>query len=315
MSRSATSLPAVRPRGGAAGGDRRIGDDPLWRRLALAPALAVMLLLAAFPILNMLAMSFFDIRWVEAEAVWTPAGLANYRAIPADNLVRAGVLNTVLFVGAAVAAEMVLGFFLALFCSRIGRGRIVYRTVFLLPILVPGIVIGAMWKLMYNYDFGIINQAIGLVGLGPHDWLGDYGTALLSVVVVDIWHWTPFCFLLLLAAIESLPQDVAEAAKIDGATGWQELAYVTLPMLWPAILVTLGFRALTAFKVFDEVYLLTGGGPGTATEVLSFTIYQRFFTEDRVGYGSALSIAVMFGVALVTVMALSSRRGARAEPA
>ena len=308
MSLPATSLPGAASRS-------RIGDDPLWRRLTLAPAFAVMLLLAAFPILNMLAMSFFSIQWIEATAVWTPAGLANYRAIPADNLVRAGVLNTLLFVVVAVGLEMVLGFFLALFCSRIGRGRIVYRTLFLLPILVPGIVVGAMWKLMYNYDFGIINQAIGLIGLGPYDWLGSYGTALLSVIVVDIWHWTPFCFLLLLAAIESLPQDVAEAAKIDGATGWQELIHVTLPMLWPAILVTMGFRALTAFKVFDEVYLLTGGGPGTATEVLSFTIYQRFFTEDRVGYGSALSIAVMFGVALVMVVALSSRRGRAPEAA
>ena len=129
-----------------------------------------------------------------------------------------------------------------------------------------------------------------------------------SVIVVDIWHWTPFCFLLLLAGLESLPQDPYEAAKIDGATWWQELRYITLPLMAPAIMVTFAFRLVIAFKVFDEIYLLTGGGPVTATEVLSFTLYQRFFTEDRAGYGSAMAIAIIFFCSLLLVAALSVRR-------
>ena len=208
----------------------------------------------------------------------------------------------------AVTGQMVLGFFAALLCSRIIRGRVLYRTIFILPILIPGIVVGAIWKLMLNYDFGLANQAIGLLGLEPRDWLGASETALLSVIIVDIWHWTPFCFLLFLAGLESLPQDVYEAAKIDGATPWQELVWVTLPMMLPTILVTFAFRFVLAFKVFDEVYLLTGGGPGTATEVVSFTLYQRFFTEDRAGYGAAMSVSVIFLVSLLLVVALSARK-------
>jgi multiple sugar transport system permease protein len=166
---------------------------------------------------------------------------------------------------------------------------------------------------MLNYDFGLINQAIGLLGLQPHDWLGAPETALLSVIVVDIWHWTPFCFLLFLAGLESLPQDVYEAARIDGATGWQELIWVTLPMMMPTILVTFAFRLVLAFKVFDEVYLLTSGGPGTSTEVVSFTLFQRFFAEDRVGYGAAMSVIVIFLVSLLLVIALSARNRTEAH--
>jgi multiple sugar transport system permease protein len=141
-----------------------------------------------------------------------------------------------------------------------------------------------------------------------HDWLGDSKLALASVIVVDVWHWTPFVFLLMLAAIESLPTDVDEAAQIDGAGAWQTFRYVTFPMLLPAFAVTLAFRLIVSFKVFDEVYLLTGGGPGTATEVVSFSIYRRFFTEDRMGYGSAISVVTLFVLALVIVLLLGAAR-------
>jgi multiple sugar transport system permease protein len=282
--------------------------DTLWRWITLSPALAVMLALSVLPLANLFALSFFEVSWSGGAAIWEPVGLKHYRALPSDGLLRAGIVNTVIFAVVAVSAQMALGFFLALLCTKVTRGRTFYRTIFILPVLIPGIVIGAIWKLLYNFDFGLINQIIGLVGFAPHDWLGAYGTALASVIVVDIWHWTPFCFLLMLAALESLPQDVYEAAKIDGASGWQELVWITLPMVAPAIIVTLIFRLVLAFKVFDEVYLLTGGGPGTATEVISFTIYQRFFTEDQVGYGSALSVAVIFLVSLLLAVLFSARR-------
>jgi multiple sugar transport system permease protein len=287
---------------------RELGDGRFWRRATLAPALLVLLLLTALPLADLVVMSFFDVRWANGAAVRTPVGLANYAALPADGLVRAGLLNTVAFTLAAATLEMALGLALAVLCSRVGRVGALYRTVFLLPVLIPGIVIGAVWKLLYNYDFGPLNQALGALGLEPQDWLGSASLALPSVILVDVWHWTPFCFLLLLAALESLPQEVCEAARVDGASGWQELRWVTLPMLAPAIGVTFLFRAMTALKVFDEVYLLTGGGPGTATEVVSFTIYRRFFTEDRPGYGSALAVAAIFAVCLLLVVTLSARQ-------
>jgi multiple sugar transport system permease protein len=248
------------------------------------------------------------VTWSGGLPTWTPVGLANYDELTRDELLGAGVLNTLIFAVCAVAGQMLLGFTLALLCCRVTRGRIIYRTVFILPILIPGIVIGAIWKLLLNFDFGLVNQLTGLLGFEPMNWLGAKETALASVIFVDIWHWTPFCFLLFLAGLESLPQDVYEAAKIDGATLRQELAYITLPMMLPTIMVTFAFRLVTAFKVFDEVYLLTGGGPGTSTEVLSFTLYQRFFRQDRTGYGAAMSVSIIFLVCLLLVMALSARK-------
>jgi multiple sugar transport system permease protein len=277
------------------------------------PALLLMLALGFLPLANLVYTSFHIVTWAGGQATFTPAGLTHYAALPADPLLRAGLRNTFVFAIAAVAGQMLLGFALALLCSRVTRGRVVYRALFILPILIPGIVIGAIWKLMLNFDFGLVNQALDLVWLEPRDWLGDQATALASVIAVDIWHWTPFCFLLLLAGLESLPQDPYEAARIDGASWWQELRYITLPLMAPAILVTFAFRLVIAFKVFDEVYLLTGGGPVTATEVLSFTLYQRFFTEDRAGYGSAMAIAIIFLCSLLLVLALSVRRRSEAN--
>lgn len=285
-----------------------LGDARRWRFYALGPAVAVYLLLTALPIANLVAMSMHDIKWEGGSAQWQFAGIRHFAELGADHLIRAGIINTVVFAIGAVTCEMLIGFFLALFTSRVVTGRVAYRTIFLLPILIPGIVIGAIWKLMYNPDFGVINQLLSLTGMPGRDWLGEKHLALAAVIIVDIWHWTPFVFLLLLAAIETLPQDVLEAARVDGASAWQELRHVTLPMLWPAIAVALLFRLVVSFKVFDEVYLLTGGGPGTATEVVSFTIYRRFFTEDRMGYGSAISVVTLFVLALLILLALYGSR-------
>lgn len=287
-------------------------QDRLWRWLTLSPAALLLLAFSLLPILNLFALSVLNVAWSGGRATFSAAGLGHYAALPADELYRAGLANTLVFAIFAVLGQMVFGFALALLASRATRGRILYRTIFILPILIPGIVIGAIWKLMFQPDFGLINQILALAGIEPLEWLKSPATALLSVIIVDVWHWTPFCFLLFLAGLESLPQDVYEAAEIDGAGFWQELAYVTLPMMLPTILVTLVFRIVVAFKVFDEVYLLTSGGPGTSTQVISFTIYQRFFTEDRVGYGSAMSVTVIFIVALLLVLAAGARRRAGA---
>lgn len=285
-----------------------IGTDRLWRLVTLGPVVALFAVLTVLPVANLVAMSLHDIRWVGGVAHWTFVGAKHLSALPDDILLRAGIANTVTFAVSAVLSQVLLGFVLALFTSRVSRGRVVYRAIFLLPILVPGIVIGAMWKLMYNFDFGVLNRLTALIGMAPRDWLGDRAVALLSVIAVDIWHWTPFCFLLLLAGLESQPRDVYEAAKVDGAGPLRELVYVTLPLMLPTILVTVVFRTIVAFKVFDEVYLLTGGGPGTATEVISFTIYRRFFTEDRVGHGSAISIVTLVVISMLIVMALLAVR-------
>ena len=299
--------PSTRDAGGQTA-NAAMADDGRWRWLTFTPAAVLMLAFSVLPVVNLFVLSFLDVSWAGGKAIYQTAGLTHYAALPGDKLFQAGLLNTFVFAIFAVAGQMVVGFSLALLTSNTTRGRVLYRTIFILPILIPGIVIGAIWKLMYQPDFGLINQILGLVGLGPFTWLQSASTALLSVILVDIWHWMPFCFLLFLASLESLPQDVYEAAKLDGASPLQQLRHITLPLMMPTILVTLMFRIIVAFKVFDEIYLLTSGGPGTSTEVLSFTIYQRFFTENRIGFGAAMSVAVLFLVAMLLVLSMSARR-------
>ncbi len=293
---------------------RNVKVDTKWRAIALSPAVAIFLLMSVLPVLNLLAMGVNEISWSGGHSVWTYVGGAHYGRLAGDTLLRTGAFNTMLFAVGGVSAEVILGFLLAWIVSRMDRSRLVYRTIFILPILVPGILIGAIWKLMLNYDFGLVNGALELFGIVPLDWLGTPALALPSVIVVDIWHWTPFCFLLLLAGFESLPQDVQEAARVDGAGTWNELRFVLIPMMMPVIVVTFLFRFVTSLKVFDEIYLLTAGGPGSATEVISYTIYRTFFAQDRMGYGSAMSVAVLFGIAILIVGALSAarRQGGRA---
>ncbi|MDW4497203.1 sugar ABC transporter permease [Sulfitobacter sp. D35] len=289
-------------------------SDTFWRYATLAPAVALFVLLTILPLFNLLALSFHDVEWLNREAVWDWVGTDNYLKLPEDTLFRAGILNTIVFAVVAVAFQMVLGFWLALMTTRVTRLRVFYRAVFILPILVPGIIIGAIWKLMYSFDFGVVNQGLMILGLAPVDWLGNPNLALISVIIVDVWHWTPFCYLLMLASLESLPQDIFEAAEIDGARKGQVLRYIILPLMMPAIVVTFIFRMILAFKVFDEIYLLTGGGPGTSTEVISFTIYRRFFTEDQTGYGAAMSLATIAVIATMIILAsrVATRRGPEA---
>lgn len=281
----------------------RGGATRVWM---LLPAVLLFVLVALAPIGVLVAMSVARIDWIAGNADWRFVGIDQYVQVLHDTLFRAGVVNTIIFAVAAVVVQMVLGFALAMLTTRVTRGRVAYRTVFLLPILVPGIVIGAIWKLMYNFDFGVLNQLLGIVAIAPIDWLGGTATALAAVIAVDVWHWTPFVFLLMLAGLESLPQDVYEAVRVDGATFWQELFHITLPLMLPTIAVTLVFRIIVGVKVFDEIYLLTGGGPGTATEVVSYTIFRRFFTEGQTGYGSAMSVVVLFVLALVFIVARAS---------
>jgi multiple sugar transport system permease protein len=280
-----------------------------WRALAIAPALLLFAVLTLLPVVMLVVLSLHDITWSAGRALWSFAGLRHYAELAQDALLGASLRNTLIFAFAAVSVQILLGLALALLTSGMAHGQAVYRVIFLLPILIPGIVIGAIWKLLYNFDFGVINLALEWLGVAPQDWLGDASLALSAVVVVDVWHWTPFCFLLLLAGLEALPRDVFEAARIDGAGLWRMLRHVTLPLLAPALAVTFIFRLILAFKVFDEVYLLTGGGPGTATEVISFTIYRRFFTEDRAGYGAAMAVATFLLVAaLVGAASAAGRR-------
>jgi multiple sugar transport system permease protein len=286
---------------------RRTGSA--FRYASLLPAVIVLAVLTVYPVVNLLRMSMSTIEFVQGADVWTWTPMRNLAMLASDEVLRPALRNTFVFVIVSVAVEMVLGLSLALVVAELGRGKGWVRTALILPILVPPVAIGSVWKLMYNYDFGIFNQTLVGLGASPVNWLGSPSLALMSVIVVDVWHWVPFVFLILFAAVEGLPVDVLEASRIDGASRWQMIRRVQIPLLRPAIVVALLFRSILAFKVFDEVYLLTSGGPGTATELVNLHLYKVFFEQNQLGYGALLSLAI---IAAIVAFLLVARRGMRA---
>ena len=282
-----------------------------FRHWSLLPAVALFVALTIYPVANLFRMSVSTIEFAQAGETWTFTPLRNLALLRADEVVPAAVRNTLIFVVAAVAIEMVLGLALAIIVAGAARGKGLIRTVMILPILVPPVAIGSIWKLLYNYDFGIFNQTLAALHLPPVNWLGSTSLALWSVVIVDVWHWVPFVFLILFAAVEALPVDVLEAARVDGATRGQLLRRVMLPLLRPAIVVALLFRTILAFKVFDEVFLLTSGGPGTSTELVTLHLYKVFFDQNQLGYGSLLSLALIAAIVAFLLVGPQAVRLAR----
>jgi len=273
-----------------------------FRYWSLAPAVLLFAVLTVYPVLNLFRMSVSTIQFKGNTDFWSFTPRRNWDALFSDPSLSAAVSNTLIFVAVAVTVEMLLGLALALLVGRMTRGKGLMRTLMIVPILVPPVAIGSMFKLMYNHDFGVFNQLLGLIGLEPVSGLGSTSLALWSVIAVDIWHWVPFVFLILFAAVEGLPGEVLDAGRVDGADRWQLLRYVTLPLLLPAITVALLFRSILAFRAFDEVYLLTGGGPGTSSELLSLHLYRVFFEQNQLGYGALLSVLTIVGVLMLLAM-------------
>lgn len=284
--------------------------DHTFRYWAILPLVLVLLLLSAYPVFQLFRMSVSSVDFEGGKVIWTFVGLEHFATFLDDHIFLTAMRNTIVFVLVTVTVEMILGFILAILASRVTRMAGLYRTILIIPILVPPIAIGTVWRLMYNYDFGIFNRALIALGLPPQTWIADPALAMLCVMVVDIWHWVPFVFLLMLAGVESLPTEPIEAARVDGASNWQLLRLVVIPLMRSTILVTVMFRTIFAFKVFDEVFLLTSGGPGTATEVISLYINRVYFFQFRWGYGAFLSVLtiILIGIFVVAYNSLVRAR-------
>ena len=288
--------------------------DKTWRLLSLGPLATLLIVFTVLPVFQLAWMMFHDLEWVDGAAVSTFVGLDNIRRFSSDLFYWPGLWNTLYFAFFAVTIQFAIGFWLALSVAGMrGWVRTLSIFVMLLPVVTPPIVIGAVWNLLYNSEFGAINLLLSALGLPTNDWLGNSATAMWSVIVVDVWHWTPFVFLLLLTGREALPEEVYEAAELDTQNHWQVLRHITLPLMMPVILSTLILRMILSFKVFDEIYLLTSGGPGTATEVVSLSIQRAYFNQDDVGLGSVMSLFTLAVVALLALLALSRQGRLRAK--
>ena len=276
--------------------------DRTFQYWTIAPLVIVLILLVAYPTFQLVRMSVSEVDIVKGQAVWEFVGLKHLETALQDPVVPTALKNTLVFVIAVVIIETFLALVISILVSRSKHLVGLYRTVLLIPLLVPPIAIGTMWRLMYDYNYGFINQVLKLIGVvAVPTWTANPQLAMPSVVLVDLWHWTSFMFLIILAGLEPMPQEVNEAARVDGASEFQVLRYITLPLLRPTLITAIMLRTIFAFKVFDEIFLLTNGGPGTATEVISLYIYKVFSGQFRLGYASFLALALSVIISIFVI--------------
>ncbi len=269
--------------------------------LFLAPAGIILIFALLYPIGYLTFASFFDWRMGTPFADSTFSGFGNYLWILKDPNFWESFMVTMTFAFTVVVLEMVIGLGLALMLERPIRGMSVFRTIFILPMMIAPIVVGLVWRYMYNPQFGIINKTLKGWGFDGIPWLSSPSWALPSVIISDIWQWTPFIFILSLAALQSLPRSALEASRIDGATGWQQIIYIKIPLMMPVLIVAALLRMIDAFKVLEVIFIMTNGGPGLSTEILSLQIYKTAFVSWELGRAAALSNILLAIVMVITV--------------
>jgi multiple sugar transport system permease protein len=286
----------------------------------MAPAALILGVALLYPIGYMIYASFLD--WNPSQRIGQAefVGLRNYTWLLSDEAFRESLGVTLKFAAIVVSLEMVLGVGLALLLDRSIRGMTVLRTIFILPMMIAPIVVGLIWRYMYHPTVGIFNRSLKSLGFDGVPWLSDSFWSLTSIIIADVWQWTPFIFILSLAALQSLPRSALEAARIDGASGWQQIVHIKLPLMLPVLIVTCLLRLIDAFKVLEVVLVMTNGGPGLSTEILSLRISRTASEFRELGVAAAMSnyllILLMILTAIMfTYTKLSEARSARIRQA
>lgn len=275
--------------------------------LFLLPAMAILLLGLMVPLYNSLILSFYDWNFGQAWSEKVFLGTDNFKRLLSDPSVWKSVRTTFIFGFWVVLFEMLIGIGLALLLEKPVRGASFFRTIFVLPLMIAPIVVGLIWRYLLDARNGIINHYLDVVGdtlpflqnfgFKTQEWLSDPSLAMVSIVVSDVWQWTPFIFMIVLAGLQGLPSNIMEASYIDGANWWQMTWYMKLPMLKNILLIALLMRIIDVFRALEVIYIMTNGGPGSATRVLSLHLFQTAFTSQDLGY--AATIAVLLSVILI----------------
>ena len=278
----------------------------------MAPAVIIMAIALLYPLGYMVYGSFRD--WSPNQTIGESefVGLKNYLTLFFDPAFRESLTVTLTFAFSVVTVELLIGVGLAMLLDRNIRGMSILRTLFILPMMIAPVVVGLMWRYMYHPTVGTFNRWLKSMGFEGVDWLGQH--ALLSVIIADIWQWTPFIFILALAALQSLPRSALEAARIDGATTWQQIWYIKLPLMMPVLIVTALLRLIDAFKVLEVILVMTEGGPGLSTEIVALRI-SRTATEFReLGTAAAMSnyLLILLLVLTLAMFAINRLQEARA---
>jgi multiple sugar transport system permease protein len=276
-------------------------NEKLMKLLFLWPSLAILLFLIAYPFVMLIYYSFFNfsfLRPVNTKFI----GLTNYLLILTDTYTWERFVFTFKYVGLSVSIQFILGILIAWLLQRNFRGKDAVFTVVLMPMMLCPIVVGLLWRYMFNTEWGIINYFLhNLLGFARIEWLGMEQNSLWATIIANTWMWTPFMVLLASAAFSSVPKYLYEAASVDRASGWFKFTNITLPLSAPILVLALLFRLMDEMKQFDLIYTLTGGGPGNATQTVSFTLYKTAFQYFYTGEGSAWAF-----ILLIIIIGLSS---------
>jgi multiple sugar transport system permease protein len=275
-------------------------EEKNFARLMVLPAVGLLFLVTIGPLLFSLGVSFTNLQFSSPQPMhWT--GIDNYVTLLSnDSRFQNALWRTFLLVSAGVIAQTVLGYVIASLLYNIRRGRTVLLTAILVPSVISQVVAGWQGRMIFNASYGPLNDILARVGIKGPVWLASQQTALTSIFLTDTWQWTPFLALIILAALQSLPQDIVEAARLDGAHGWSMFRRVTLPLLIPVAGIGILLRGVDLFKMFDLVYILTQGGPGNTSETLTFYTYVQGFKFFNPSYASAMSFIELI---LVTIAA------------
>lgn len=270
--------------------------------LLALPAIVIVLALAVYPLVYSLWLAFHQ--WDLQTPGHPFVGLDNFRDALHDDRVWMALKNTGVIVTVGIFFEFLLGLGLALLLVDTVHIRRVLLPIVMLPVTMVPIVVGLTWRMMWDNQYGVVNALLRIPFGNDLNiiWLGQTRTAIIAMIVTQVWQWTPFMFLIMLAALSSVNPDLYEASALDGAGWWRQLVDITLPAIKPIIAVAILFRALDAFKIFDLVYMFTQGGPGTSTESVSWYIYQLGFKFFRLGYASAVSYLVVIFLSVVATL-------------
>ena len=259
----------------------------------LLPAYGAILAVVGIPVVYSLYLSFHQWKMTTFRQGVPFVGLDNYVQAINDGAFWHSLQVTLTLLVAALLFEVLLGTGLAVLLDQAFRGRRTAMILLLLPMFVTNVVIGLIWRIMLSFDFGLVNWLLSLVGIDRVAWLGDPALAIWSLVLVDVWNTTAFVALLVLAGLASVPDEPRQAARVDGATTWQVFRYITLPLLRPFIFVAVIWRTIDLFRIFDVVFVLTGGGPYNATETISLYAYRNGFASFNLGFASAVSYLII----------------------
>jgi len=285
--------------------------DRNFKYLLVVPSIFVLLLIGVFPLVYLLVVSFQGITMTEVDTSFV--GIRNFAHLFHDRRLWEALLHTVIFTAIALPLELILGLAMAqLFLERL-PGRAVFVALLVLPVVVSPIVSGATWSLMFDNRFGPINQVIGWLSGGPRTLLWTINPDLVypAIIVAEVWQWTPFMFLLLLAALANVDKSQLEAAAIDGAGWWRTFFRIVLPAIWPVMAVAILIRGLDLFRLFDIVWALTKGGPGTMTETISIFTYIKGFQQFETSYTAAVALLIIVLLSVVVFAALKRVQLAR----